>query len=463
MSTLQQGSIVELVKDTLLPIYDNERTRLDRIDHWARWENDSPHVPRASTSEYRELIGRSKTPWLPLIVTAVTQALYVEGYRSSDGETAEPWKYWQANGMDRRQSAVHRAAVSYGTSYVTVMPGMDQFGTHMPVIQGHSPRQMIAFYEEDDLDADYPVMALSVIPMRDGSRKFKLFDAMAVYTLTEKDGLHLVSTRRHGVGVCPVIRFANDLDLEGRSSGEVEPYISTAARIDQTIFDRLVTQRFGSFIVRTVTGMAQPDTDAEANIAAIRLRQEDLLVAEDVDTKFGSLPATPLDGFIAAKDADVRDLAAISQTPPHHLLGQVSNLSAEALAASEATLARKTEERRHSFGESWEQTLRIAAAVDGDIDAARDIESQVRWRDVESRSLAQTADALGKLAQMLGVPPQALWERIPGVTQQDVEQWKTMAEENELDLLMHEIRNGLQSNPVSVPDATGADAGSGLV
>jgi hypothetical protein len=50
----------------------------------------------------------------------------------------------------------------------------------------------------------------------------------------------------------------------------------------------------------------------------------------------------------------------------------------------------------------------------------------VSWQDTEVRSMAQAADALGKMAQMLGVPVEALWERIPGVTQIDITNWKTM-------------------------------------
>jgi hypothetical protein len=47
-----------------------------------------------------------------------------------------------------------------------------------------------------------------------------------------------------------------------------------------------------------------------------------------------------------------------------------------------------------------------------------------------SRSLAQAADALGKLAQMLGVPVEMLWEQIPGWTDQDVQRAKDLAKEN---------------------------------
>jgi len=40
-------------------------------------------------------------------------------------------------------------------------------------------------------------------------------------------------------------------------------------------------------------------------------------------------------------------------------------------------------------------------------------------------------DALGKMAQMLGIPQQELWERVPGVTQSDVERWKAAAQQGD--------------------------------
>jgi hypothetical protein len=119
-------------------------------------------------------------------------------------------------------------------------------------------------------------------------------------------------------------------------------------------------------------------------------------------------------------------MAAVAQTPPHVLLGDLVNLSADALAAAEASTQRKIGEYETIFGESWEQVLRLAAAADGDTASAQDESSEVRWRDTEARSLAQTVDALGKMVQMLGVPAEAAWERIPGVTDQDVERWKTL-------------------------------------
>ena len=244
-----------------------------------------------------------------------------------------------------------------------------------------------------------------------------------------------------------MVRFANQLDLEGRTPGEVEPFIPVAGRIDQTTFDRLVVQRFASWVVRTIAGMAKPDDDTDFQAEKLRLQVEDILVAEDPDTKFGSLPATPMDGFIKAAESDIQALAAVSQTPAHELLGQMANLSAEALVAARASLNRKVEERKHAFGQSWEQTLRLAARVMGDLEGARDMQAQVRWRDMETRSLAQAADALGKIAQMLGVPVEMLWERIPGWTDQDVKRAKELVGDDTFEQLLATIDR--QSKPAA--------------
>lgn len=238
--------------------------------------------------------------------------------------------------------------------------------------------------------------------------------------------------RRHDAGVCPVVRFTNRLDLEGRVAGEIEPFIPVLGKIDQTSFDRLVVQRFASWIVRTIAGMSLSETMAATGETAAqtkqRLKVEDMLTAEDPETKFGSLPATPLDGFIKAHESDLQVLAAVSQTPAFELLGQMANLSAEALAAAKASQTAKSDERKHTLGEEYERFIRLACHIAGDSVGAADFDAQVRWADTSIRSLAQAADALGKLAQMLGFPVEVLWSKVPGFTQQDVEEATAIAE-----------------------------------
>lgn len=449
----------------LLPMFLCERERLDRIDRWWRWQHDNPHQPRQSTREYRELVTRAQTPWLSLVVGAVVQGLYVDGYRrAEDPDDAEPWQWWQANGQDKDQTPLHEAAVAYGLSYSTVLPGVHPLtGEPLPVMRNLSPRNMIAFYE-DPANDEWPTLALEAKPDKvNGNMGWvvRLYDDVARYTITAEGNGSAFSwkvTENHDLNVCPVVRYANKLDLEGRSVGEVEPYIAVAGRIDQTTFDRLVVQRFAAYVVRTIAGMAvsemaQQSGESEQQIA-MRLKVNDLLVSDDPDTKFGSLPASPLDGFNESKEQDVRDLAAVSQTAPHHLLGQMVNLSAEALAAAEAAANRKKVRTQQSLGESHEQRLRLAAHVMGDTAGASDIEAQVRWRDTESRSLAQAADAWGKLVTMLGFPAELVWEKIPGLTQQDIERAKSIVQEGGgIEALIRQLTESAQ--PVSSNGAGG--------
>lgn len=468
------SEIIELVAKRLLPQWQIERTKLDRIDLWLRWNHESPHQPRTSqTQEYRELQARSITPWLSLVVTSVAQALYVNGYRAADSGPDDPaplgWRMFQANGMDGRQSAIYRAALGYGYAYGKSLPGTDPLTREkMPAMRGVSPRRMLAFYQ-DPAEDDTPQMAIQV-DLRPGRMlRIRVYDDQWIYHLSgslDSDKLEYVTAERHSVGVCPIVRFSNMLDLEGRCDGEVEPYISTAGRIDQTTFDRLVVQRFSSWIVRTIAGMNLTDTaDATGETpqaSKLRLKVEDILVAEDNDTKFGSLPASDLHGFIEAHEADVKALAAVTQTPAHELLGTMANLSAEALAAARASLTAKVTERQHSFGESWEQWLRLGSAIAGDTAGAADFSSQVRWEETEIRSLAQAADALGKLAQMLNVPDEILWEKIPGFTQQDVERARKLVKEGGgVTALLEEIARGASSTPGTFPPPAGLPAPTG--
>ena len=432
---LSANDAIELVRDHLWSARQNEAQRLDRIDSWYRWAGDKIQLPRNATLEMRALVELARTPWLRLVVSTTAQALYVDGYRSPDvRDNSTAWEAWQRNDFDGRQVAVHRAALAYGYAYVTVLPGRSPLtGEAGAVLRGVSPRKMYAVYA-DPAEDDFPVYALRVDAPAGGKVRVRLYDATSIYELRGDAGgasLEFLRQLDHGLGFCPVIRYANMLDLEGRTDGEVEPYIPIAQRIDKTTFDRLMTQHFNSWKVRTVAGLSEPDTEEESNRKKLMMRQDDLLVAEDPDTKFGTLPETPLDGFVRAGDADVKGLAAASQTPTHSLTGDLINLNAEALAAARAEHYAKVTERQVSFGRSHDLTLRTAARVDGDTDGAEDFTAHVTWQDTSIRSMSQAVDALGKAAQMLGVPPQALWARIPGVTKLDVDEWKALAAEGD--------------------------------
>jgi len=419
----------------LLKLREAEQPRLQRIAEYMAGNHASVYVPAGARAEYRWLIERAKVKILPLVVTVVSQNMYVDGYRPKGADdNASPWAVWQANRLDARQHGVHRAALTYGASYVVVMPGKP-----VPVVTPFSPRRLTALYA-DPVNDEWPLYAIEdrVENTAEGKRRVvRIYDDVARYTLTgEVDGSALRLDRdgvmQHNLGVCPVVRFVNTDDLDGDGViGEVEPLIDAQDQLNMTTFNLLMAQQYAAFRQRWVTGMAPPQDEAGNPIEPFRSRVDGVFVAEDADTKFGEFGQTDLKGYLDSREATIRHISTLSQVPPYHLLGQMVNLSAEALAAARDGLDRKIDERESLFGEGWEQALRLAGLAAGDRTAWQDTAAQVVWRDTSARSLAQTVDALGKLVTMLGVPPQELWEKIPGVTQTDVERWKTTAEQGD--------------------------------
>jgi hypothetical protein len=372
-----------------------------------RWLNKD--VP----PDVRRLAEMSRVNMLKFVVDASVQVMYVDGYRAPKApEEDAAWDIWQLNKMDSRQVAVHRSALSYGSSYGVVLPG-----DPVPVIRGASPRKLTAVYGDDD---EWPELALELRrSAKKGVKLYRLYDANQTWWVevaNKDDSVSIVNMQIHGLGHVPIVRFLSSMDDDGIITGDVEPLIPLQDQINVTTFGLLVAQHYSAFRQRYIMGWI-----AESEDKALSATARKLWTFEDPEVKVGEFSQTDLRGYIDSREASLRHLATVSQTPAHELLGQLVNLSADALAAAEANHRRKVLERQTSFGESWEATLALAGSIAG---SEVDPTAQVRWRDTEARALSQTADALGKLVAGLGVPAQELWEKIPGVTQQDVDRWK---------------------------------------
>ncbi|NOJ59750.1 phage portal protein [Arthrobacter sp. 260] len=417
---MRKNAVLELANDVLVPGWQQERQKLDRIDNWLRWTPEKVRVPTSADQEEKYLRDLAETPWLSLVVTTVAQQLVAELVRSAKSLNVDPvWEPWVRNRMPSRQRAIHRAALGYGYAYTTVMPG--DTGS---VIRGYSPRDMYAVYA-DPVEDEYPMYYLRVR----GDHRY-VVDEETVHVLGLEDGrLQYIEERSHGVGVAPAIRYSNQIDLEGRTPGEVEPFIPAAQRINKTTFDRLLVQHHSSWKVRTATGLEDPKSDEENERRKLLLRQNDILTGGE-GVNFGTLDETSPEGLIKAEEADIETLAAVSQTPAHALTGKMINLSADAITEARAMLDLKAGERKVGFGDSHCQTLRLASHIEGRENDANDFSLVIDWADLESRSMSQAADALGKMASMLGIPPEKLWDRIPGITPDVAKGWLDYKREN---------------------------------
>lgn len=418
---------------------EKEADRLNTVHAYLRGTQRFMWLPSNPPTEVKKIAEMSRVNMLGLVIETMTQAMYVDGYRLPRQADAAPgWELWQRNRMDSRQMAVHRAASAYGAAYVSVLPG-----SPVPVIRGASPRDMTVVYGEDD---DWPMWALERRRTEMG-HMFRLFDEEAAYWVAVENGEpRFVEVREHNMGVVPVVRFLDAEDLDGDIVGQVEPLIPLQDQINFTTFNLLVAQHYGAFRQRYILGwMAETEEEKlRASAAKIWTFEE-----PPEEIKVGEFEQTEIKGYIESREASLKHLASISQTPAHELVGQLINLSAEALAAAEAAHRRKISERQTGFGEAWEQVFELGGMAGG---FETDPEAQVVWRDTETRSVAAVVDALTKLKTM-GVPVEILIERIPGWTQQDVERAKVLLQEGDalgqLARLLDE--QGTQPEPEPIP------------
>lgn len=434
--------------------HSQERTQLDTLRRYATGKQALPLViPQDAPREVRELARISRINLIKIVIDSLVESLFVdnlrmtrtpeaaeEGQPAGDPEdvTNDVWKAWQANRLDRGQSGLYRGVFQYGYGYTVFTPG-DRY----PLIRPMSARRMTAMYGDDD---DWPMYALE---RRRQADHFRLYDQEHVYELgydqkERRFGVIGVPSQ-HGSPYCPVVRYSDveDLDLEdepepycmpapGREgdatrlvAGQVAPLMTLQDQTDVTSFALHGAQWYTAFRQRWVIGWTPGSRTEKMQAGASQLWTFD---ADPDDMKLGEFNETNLDGFLKSREATLKYAATLSQTPVHELIGELVNLSAEALAAAEAGRDRKIDERKTGLGESHEQLAQGVGLLMG-VEVPDDLE--VVWRDNSARAFGAIVDGLGKLAAQLQIPPAELWDRIPGATRQDVKRWKAAQAEGD--------------------------------
>lgn len=459
---LSESQIRGLISE-MWTLHLTDMTTLDRIYDYVRGRRGIPTVPEDSADEVKELASLSVKNVLGMIRDSFAQNLSVVGFRAGGAtENAPGWALWQRNRMDARQHEVHRPTVTYGVSYLVVMP--DSKG---PVFRPRSPRQLLALYADPQLD-QWPQYALETwIDQTDAKprRKGLFYDDTSMYPVDlgpipvgqyDPDRMLLVGgvtvatddVVEHGAladgsPVCPVVRFVNDRDADDLIVGEIGPLIIDQQAINSVNFDRLIVSRFGAFPQKVISGWS--GTKQEVIEASARR----VWTFED-DVKAWTLDAASIDGYNNLLEEMMSAVAMKAQISPAQVIGKMVNVSADALAAAEANQQRKLASKRDSLGESWEQALRLGSQMSGDTVSAQDMSTEVVWRDTEARSFASVVDGLTKLATV-GVPIGPLLTMIPGMTQQQVIGIKQALASQQVGSLVDQLRAAAQAATAQKP------------
>lgn len=410
---------------------------LDVLDNYYEGEHPLPFLPAKAREEFRRLLKMARANYMQLVVDAVVGRLQVMGIRMSAGEAAPDdrvWEIWQANRLDADSRLVFAESVKLGTSYMLIEPPQDEVG--LPVVTPEHPSQAIVEYRPgsrrvkaaglkcylDDWTGE--VVATLYLPER-----------VYTYTAAHREGIQDLRweldeerTGPNPLAEVPLVEFANRPQMMKPGTSEIAGVLDIQDRINKTLADRLMAQEYGAFRQKWATGVAIPTDDNGQPVEPYKAAVDRMFLNEDPSARFGDFNATDLGPYLSAVRDDIKDIAAVTSTPPHYLLGDMINLSAEALKAAEAGLISKVRDLMLYAGESTEDTARLYLKAAGDPRPA-DYSMEVVWKNPEFRTEGELVDALVKM-KSLGVPDEALWERW-GASPQEIARWKDLRDERE--------------------------------
>ncbi len=499
VATPMDAKALTPVVQALLAARRAEAPRLNEVYAYLHDQVVDIYVPKRATAEYSMLVDQSRFNITNLLVSSVANNLFIDGYRpAKQAENADVWNtVWQPNRMDARQAGIWRSSLSYGHSFVRVLPGK-LAKKPAPVLTPFSPRKCTALYEDpiNDEWARYVLVVGNRRPeFADGAVSYvvdiKVYDENFEYAATLPAGMAdtaayrtptidlatfaglqfdpaKVKVREHGLDYAPFVRYVESFgDLDDGPTGVVYPMLPAQRQLQQTTFGLLMAQQYAAFKQRWVTGMGLDEDENGVAQQPFNPAVDTMFSAEDIDTKFGEFGQTDLGGYLTSRDKTLLYISSVRQIAPHTMVvgDAVSNISAEALTALEAGHRQDIAEHQTCYGEGNEQLMRLAGLAMGDRAAWNDTSAQTRWRDTVPRSLAQIADAFGKLATMLQVPPEELWEKLPDVTDQDLERWKATKKKNDAErdtfAKLGQVMAGAQSRGQRANPAAPAGAGAG--
>lgn len=423
-----------------------------RAPQVARLQNyyDGSHPLAFASKKFADAFGglfsQFADNWCELVVDAVEERLTVQGFRFGDGVDADTdaWHIWQRNGLDAESQICHTETLVCASAAAMVWAGADGLAE----ITIEHPEQMVVFCSSTN--RRIRLAAVKRWADDDGYLRANVYlpDMLWKYQSREKTGTWTGGDPRwaewtvgdetqhvpNPLGVVPVVPFANRSRLIRPPRSEIANVIPINDGINKLVADMLVASEYAAMPQRWVTGLdIEVDEETNQPIAPFKVELDKILQATDPATKFGQFSAADLGNYTAAIEMLVQHVASQTRTPPHYFYLSGQFPSGESIKSAETGLVSKAARKQLHFGESWEEVLRLAFAVEGR-PQAMDVGAETIWRDPESRTESEHVDAVMK-KMSLGVPQQMLWEEL-GYSPQQIERMRDMQRAQAMDQML---------------------------
>jgi len=409
-----------------------QAAKADKFQRYYEGDHPLPELPFRKDVRHRyekkflDLLKKSRSNWMRLVIDAEAERMSVEGFRfKDDNSDSDAWAIWQRNHLDAESEQVHTEGIKSGTSFVSVWPG-----SNGPMLMPEHPSEVTIAYEAGNRRQRCAALKLwkdewtgeefATVYMPSFVAKFKRGGTEWARRNVKGEDWPLPNP----LGAVPIVSFQNRPQMITGGVSEIDDVTDIQDRINAALFGRMLAMDFASAPQRWATGIEIEEDDDGNPITPFEIAVDRLWTSEDPDAKFGQFKESDLSGYIKAVEQDIQHLAAITRTPPHYLLGQSGAFpSGESLKSTETGLVAKVRRQQRYFGEAWEEVLRLAFKADGDKRSGT-FDAETIWSDPESRTEAEHIDAAVK-KRTIGVPDKQLQEDI-GYTPQQIARFPEM-------------------------------------
>lgn len=418
---------------------------------------------RETAAKFARIAGLATTNLTGLAVEATAERMSVEGVRIGDEPDADKdvWdNIWQRSNFDAGSQEAITSALVYSRSFVSVEPPSSS--SQYARLHYEDPRQVVLSYLPDGSRGP----ALKVFTDEwTGTTFGTLYTADSIIRMEQKGTPGSSEVRwlardmgrdqavtRNPLGEVPFFELENR--LTGALRSEVAPLVIPQRRLNQVVFNTDAVAEWGAFRQKWATGIEVPrDADGKP-VAPFEANVAKLFVAEG-DAHFGDFNVTDMAPYISLAQDVAAHIARLSRVPITYFLSNVANLSADALALLVSGLVLKCQRRVKGYEPAIEGAVRLALRSMGDprADAAN---IEVKWADMETISVAQSADAAVKLTQGDNpvITPQTAQEKYLGLSQTERDRddaWRRRSQGNS---------TILQALRAAAPPVNNGDAGA---
>jgi hypothetical protein len=454
MATMEQAlHLVGLLEQELM----RRRPDIARFDRYYRGEHPLVYASDAFRQYHAQRYAGMSDNWTSIVADAPVERLTVNGVLPAGDTRAdvESWRVWNENALDVDSQLAFLGAGNSGRSFVLVWG--DPADADTPIVTFEDASQCVVLYEPGsrrrrraglkrwtDGGREYATLYLpdevwkftrSALGTPDKSQQVRNADAEINEWAPRTVG-NEPNPQPNPMGVVPLVELQNKPTLTGEPISDIAGVIAMQDAVNLMWAQMFTAADYAATPQRIVLGAERPmipilgadgEVVGERPVDLERFAVDRVLFVTGEDAKVDSWQAANLNAFTDVIEVAVGHIAAQTRTPAHYLVGRIVNVSGDALLAAETGLVQKTEQKSLWYGHALREVFSLIALAQGDATKAKALSAgKVIWSDIESRSQAQTADAILKLRQV-GFPFEFLAGRY-GLSPQEVADVMAMKE-----------------------------------